>query len=141
MLHKQPELDAFSVVAAGHFNPAIFHPGWMEARGIISSAEMELVKTEIVSPDVSSLIFRHDEADPGLSLHVDPERMTVQSNDVLQLHKALDLVKNLLNVLSHTPVAAIGIHRHQHYDNAPGILSFCPDDAPGIRSEKTRASH
>jgi hypothetical protein len=113
----------------------------MEARGIISSAEMELVKTEIVSPDVSSLIFRHDEADPGLSLHVDPERMTVQSNDVLQLHKALDLVKNLLNVLSHTPVAAIGIHRHQHYDNAPGILSFCPDDAPGIRSEKTRASH
>lgn len=116
MLSSIPELDGFTVIIAGQLNPAIFHPSWMVSRNLISAAEEELIAIQMVSPDIAAMTFKLTSDDPaGLRLVVEPEKLTLSTDDVLQLPKALDLLKNLLQVLHHTPISAISTIRHQHY--------------------------
>jgi hypothetical protein len=109
----QIEFGGISVVAAGAFNPAIFHPLWL--------AEKDLMPREIVDAtlegDDEILATRQLAAFTAgwLTVQVTLEQAqfsTVEEGRELDLR---DLVKSVWDLLPETPINAIGLNADAHF--------------------------
>jgi hypothetical protein len=105
------ELSGISVVAAGAFNPAIFHPSWFAARELLPpNAVDEAVEKDFVAVrELAS--FTAD----WLSVQVTLEQAilsTVEEGRELDLR---DLAKSVFDLLPETPVNAVGINADAHF--------------------------
>jgi hypothetical protein len=103
------EIDSASIIILGSFNPAIFHPIWFKANGLIKPQEAESAKLEVTSPVIS--IFSIE----WFRLQSEPERFAVQTNDEAHFELISDLVIGTFSLLEHTPVKAMGMNRMMHF--------------------------
>jgi hypothetical protein len=106
----EPEIGSVNVVLIGAFNPAIFHPSWFGANGLLSSEEVDGAEVEIVHRELAK--FRVGD---WLDLQVDRERFVAQTNES-PFVRLLDLVVNTFRgCLHHTPLRLMGINRQVHF--------------------------
>lgn len=105
---NQPEISACSIVLLGQFNPAIFHPAWLEARGI---------EPEVASLD-GDLLTHRDLA----SFSIDTRSYLVRT-DRFQIETLAAPWVTILDIttkifaehLLYTPITGFGINRTVHF--------------------------
>ena len=103
-----PDISACSIVLLGQFNPAIFHPAWLQSKNI----EQKQASTE------GDLIAHRDVA----SFTIDARTYLIRT-DRFQLEtrslpwvSILDITTRIFGEhLSHTPIVAIGVNRTVHF--------------------------
>lgn len=105
------ELGGISVVAAGAFNPAIFHPSWFAKRSLLADNSVDDATTKEFVAARELAAFTAD----WLTVQVTLEQAvfsTVEEGRELDLR---DLAKGVLDLLPETPVSAIGINSDGHF--------------------------
>lgn len=109
-MRMRPEIDQATLVILGHFNPAIFQPGWFAANGIIGQEEARAAEIEIIHPEVSR--FQTD----NCRIEVERHRFVAESREgPIELVKDL-VLKTFGEFLEHSPAGALGINRIVHFD-------------------------
>ena len=115
LMRIAPENDSSTIVLVGSLNPAIFHPAWFALNEIVGKEEINDAKIDVVHKEVSRFVVR------GIEISVDPFRFTASCAS-LHRERVKDLVSVCFgNLLSHTPVRAMGINRSIHFK--------CPSEA------------
>jgi hypothetical protein len=111
----QAELSGLSIVGAGSFTPAIFHPSWLLDRKLIADnmAEHAMRPGEsqqmIVTPQVT--VFVAD----WLSVQVTPEQAVFSTVELGREPDLRDFAYGVFDLLPETPVAALGINADTHF--------------------------
>lgn len=110
--HTKPNLvsNAYSIVLVGGFNPQIFHPIWFAQEQLLRKSEADAAKIEIVHPDFSA--FSTD----WLALQVTRDRFTATIKSDVYLDHLKDFLVGSFSILSHTPIAKIGINWEQQVE-------------------------
>ena len=103
------QIQGTSIVLRGSFNPAIFHPSWFASNGLIRRQEAEAAKVEIVHPKVA--VFSAE----WLQVNIAEDRFQVATTQEPFYEALRDLVSGVLDLLSHTPLSAMGLNRDFHY--------------------------
>lgn len=103
------EREGVTAVLLGNFNPAIFQPSWLAARGLITLSEAEAAKVDVVSGELSA--FSVD----WLTIQVTADRFQAVSADVAHSEPLRDMVVGIFTILEHTPLTSLGINRQMHY--------------------------
>lgn len=105
------ELAGISVVAAGAFNPAIFHPWWFADKELMprNAVEEALAKEFVALRNLAT--FTAD----WLSVQVTPEQAALSTVEEGREFELRDLARNVLDLLPETPVNAVGINTDAHF--------------------------
>jgi hypothetical protein len=106
---KTLEIDSASIVIVGSFNPAIFHPMWFKANGLIKPEEADKAKVEIITPMIS--VFGVE----WFKLLVEGQKFVIQTENETHFELLSDLVMGTFSLLEHTPVVAMGLNRSMHF--------------------------
>jgi hypothetical protein len=53
--------DLVSIVLVGNFNPAIFQPAWLAAKGLIRESEASAAVVEVIHPELAQYRERDHE--------------------------------------------------------------------------------
>ena len=123
-------LTHLSIVLLGAFNPAIFHPEWLERFGIIPAQDAEWAEGEraiveevkfgehrlikkgggslLVSPEFAIIDF------PGIRLTIDRERFQCLTDQRKRFKDVKMITQKSFECLSHTPIKAGGINIDSH---------------------------
>jgi hypothetical protein len=97
-----------SVVANGSFNPAIFHPWWLVAQGVIKEDEATSASVEITHPEVARFSI------PGVHFDIQTEQMTIRV-EAEPFIRAADLFYVIFGEkLDKTPITAAGVNYWAH---------------------------
>lgn len=102
--------DQVSIVLRGAFNPAILSPGWLLAQELATKGEVEDAKVQVITQHIATFDIS------SINIQVLDDRLSVQTEDPEEFERARDLVVSILTVLSHTPVASMGINRTAHLE-------------------------
>ena len=100
--------DGVSVVVGGVFNPAVFSSDWLLREDLIDNAVFSSMTDSVTTPEFTSLRLG------DISLQVTREALQVATAEASEFEPSRDLVVNILRLLAHTPIAALGINRHFH---------------------------
>jgi hypothetical protein len=103
------EIDSVAIVLVGSFNPPIFQPRWLGAKGFVRGEEADSADVKL-SPDMSAFSLGD-----WLTMEVRSDRFTAIAADIAHAGPLLDLVVGLFRILEHTPFHKLGINRHMHY--------------------------
>lgn len=103
-----PEKQAVNIVIRGSFNPAIFNPSWFALNQLLSSGEVETADVKIIHADIA--LFTID----WLQLRVVPDRFQAITTQESHYERLRDLALGVFDLLTHTPVIALGINREFH---------------------------
>jgi hypothetical protein len=118
-----PIVDRSSVVIGGNFNPAIFSPRWFSSHGLMSGAEADGARVELIHPE----LCRFECGD--LAVQVSPQQFIAgRPSTHHEMLRDLNL-GTFPGLLMHTPVAVVGINRELHFDSG----SFETREAVGDR--------
>ncbi|MCY3768619.1 MAG: hypothetical protein OXG56_04525 [Gammaproteobacteria bacterium] len=105
---NQPEISACSIVLLGKFNPAIFHPAWLEAKNI---------EPGVASVD-GNLLTHQDMASFSIdtrSYRVRTDRFQIKTY-VAPWVTILDIITKIFaEHLFHTPITGFGVNRWVHH--------------------------
>lgn len=134
-------LSFSSIVLLGRFNPAIFHPEWLDRYKILPIQEIQWAEGEkpkitetqhknrkIVIEEVPPLIVTPDLADlrfPSLRIYVDSDKYECSTFQREKFSSIKDVTIKIFKLLSHTPINALGINFEGHWklkDSAQVIL-------------------
>jgi len=102
--------DLFSIVLIGNFNPAIFQPAWLAAKGLIRESEASAAVIEVIHPEVAQ--FRAG----WLYVVVTRDRFFASTSDPGCQAPLRDLVVGTFELLEQTPTARLGLNRSMHVD-------------------------
>lgn len=102
-----------ALVVVGQFNPAIFHPQWLSAEGMIRPDESKTATLNVVHPEVAEFTLAAPESG-SMTMQVTRERLTATTEDARRYEVMRDLVVGVLGVLRHTPVGKLGINVEAH---------------------------
>ena len=106
MTDHRLELDAFSIVVLGSFNPAIFHPLWFSFNNLIRTEEAtKNVEIQVVHRNAT--IFTTE----WFSLQVTGDRFAVETRDPSKSLLLRDLALGTFKTLEHTPLSSFGLNR------------------------------
>lgn len=105
----QLQLQGVSIVLRGHFNPAIFHPSWFSSHNLIRTQEADAAEVLIVHPDTA--VFKAE----WLELNITRDRFQAITTQEAYYEPLRDLVSGVLDLLSHTPLKAMGLNRDFHF--------------------------
>ena len=105
----QPEISGCSIVLAGKFNPAIFHPAWFKDKDIEPTLQESETEIQIVHNDVSS--FSIDTR----NYSIQRDRFQLETTSAPWIIIA-DIIREIFGeYLIHTPIRAFGINRIVHF--------------------------
>lgn len=105
-----PESDSVAVVLVGPFSPRIFHPLWLEARGLIGKQEAANARIALVHDELAQFSTAR-----GIVLEAQPHRLLIQSDVVPD--DVRDIAVGLLTgPLAGIPISAVGINRTVNFD-------------------------
>lgn len=137
MLTAQPKTEGWSIVVVGHWNQAIFNPGWIIGR-LTEAQEVQLQ----VAVDNPGLPIRL--AFDGLVLQVQPQRLVVNVErcDGELFERAAAVIRKALTELPHTPITAVGVNFLYVVDEPSGCLVdvFRLADLNGLSDQKLHVS-
>ncbi len=106
----EAELSGVSIVGAGNFNPAIFQPQWLEAKGIISSTAAKNAQDGlVVTPDLTA--FTAD----WLTVQVGLQQLVIATVDEGRDVDVRDVAQGILSLLPETPMDAFGVNADAHF--------------------------
>jgi hypothetical protein len=111
------ELEGWSLVLVGSFNPGIFHPLWLEKFNLISKEEAEKAELQIVQSEVSA--FKVGVVD----LFVRPDKFQINTMDPTAMLQVRDMGVGCFKVLDQTPIRQMGINRMMHF-KMPSVDSW-----------------
>jgi hypothetical protein len=103
-----------SIVAIGDFNPAIFSPDWLERNGLIGEGDAAVAREGsqgrplLVSHQVTT--FESE----WFALQVVENQFSLTSKGVLS-PAFQDLAASIFQLVSHTPVSAVGLNFSGHF--------------------------
>jgi hypothetical protein len=100
--------EAVTVVVRGHFNPAIFSPGWLFAQGLIGREQTEFAEIQAIVPQAA--IFSAG----WVNFQATPDMLSLATEDPVEYPRLRDLAVSILRLLKETPVNALGINRAVH---------------------------
>jgi hypothetical protein len=107
------ELDAFSIVVLGSFNPAIFHPLWFSSNNLIRTEEAtKNVEIQVVHRNAT--VFSTE----WFSLQVTGDRFAVETRDPGKSLLLRDLALGTFKILEHTPLTAFGLNRISQFQTS-----------------------
>ena len=104
-----PDTAGCSIVLLGKFNPAIFHPAWMQAKDIEPNASNEDVEVAIVHPGIARFAMR------GRMYHIEQERFLIAASSPPWVAISDATCKIFGEHLIHTPIHAFGVNKHMHF--------------------------
>ena len=106
-----PQLAAqgVSIVIRGTFNPAVFHPSWLSARGLIRVQEADAAEIELILPQVAKFSVE------WLQFVASTDRLQVSTTQEPYYEPLRDLVVGILTIVKYTPLTLLGINRDFHY--------------------------
>ena len=114
--------ELFSIVVAGHMNPAIHHPSWYRLAKLISREEQTSAESKggIICTNVLSRFTAGT-----LQITCEREKWNVQTADLFQLERLAEMSAQIFDeVLKHTPVSAYGVNFQYHRENkSPDVAS------------------
>ncbi len=121
-----------SVVLIGNFNPAIFHPSWFSANGLIGQQEADKAQTRMVHPDVAIFTIN------WLEVNVVRQKFQIATSQEAYFEPLRDLVLGIFELLSHTPLRQMGVNMNFHFglESDRKLRLLCNRFAP----EKNRQS-
>jgi hypothetical protein len=102
--------DHASIVLLGNFNPAIFQPAWLAAKGLVRASEAESAKVEIIHPEIAQ--YRLD----WLHVSVQRDRFAVTTTDPARRVSLRDLAIGIFGLLEETPTTKLGLNRTMQVD-------------------------
>ena len=117
MSEYQIQQKIISIVLLGDFNPSIFHPQWLAFNELVSLESAEVARNVSCQSEFSS--FEVD----GMHYQVDKQRFGLTTKDESQTPILLDTVREILTLLEHTPLLAIGLNHDFRY-SIPEIESW-----------------
>lgn len=100
--------DAATIVCLGSFNPPIFSPAWLLARGLIQKTEEGAAEVQAITPDVAAFKTK------WLQLQVLRDRFSAATESFDDSLLLRDLVVGAFKFLEHTPVQSVGLNRQIH---------------------------
>ncbi len=109
-MNPRRKIYSQTIVLVGSFNLKIFHPAWFASEELIGKNEAEDAEIQIIHQDVATFQLN------WLKLQVTRERMIAETIQDGFLEPLRDLVIGTLQILSHTPVTAVGINQSMHYE-------------------------
>lgn len=109
-MNPKRKIYSHTIVLVGSFNPKIFHPAWFAAEGLIGKKEAEEADIQIIHQDMA--IFQLN----WLKVEVTRVRMIIETVQDGFLEPLRDLVMGMLQILSHTPITALGMNQTMHYE-------------------------
>jgi len=101
--------EGHSIVFLGAFNPRIFQPSWFAHQGLIREEESQSAKIEIVHRE--AVVFMTE----WFRLEVVQERVHFATTQSQFFEPLRDLALGTFRILSHTPLAQLGINRDMHF--------------------------
>lgn len=121
-----------SIVLLGNFNPAIFHPAWLEKFKILPIQETQWAlgekpktkeftsgKEQIIIQEVPPLSVKQDKAHLqflSLRIMVEPNRFICNTVDRTKFTLIKEVVLKIFEILNHTPITGIGINFDGHLE-------------------------
>lgn len=108
----KPEIQGFSIVVLGAFNPAIFHPSWFAAQKLIPQSEADSAKVNLIFNEACSFALEWVQVD------IAHDRFGVISTDPTKYQPLRDLVIGTFAVLEHSPVTKFGFNTFSHFKMA-----------------------
>lgn len=110
MVQVIPQVNGASIVLAGSFNPTIFQPQWFARQNLLPQAEADAAKILVLVPQIC------DFETERFRVQVTTERFAAFSKPDANPVPLRDLVLGTFFILEHTPVTAIGLNRHMHFE-------------------------
>jgi len=107
-MKKKPEIQYLDIVLLGDFNPVIFSPAWFSAHGLIGEIEAESAEVQLIHPDIALFSL------PWCRVQVTRERCSLLTEQEAYFQILHDLVVGTFQLLSHTPLRALGLNRGMH---------------------------
>jgi hypothetical protein len=105
----EPEIEDFSIVLVGDFNPPIFTPDWFLRNGIIGPEAAADAKIDLIHPEFSQLEIAN------CKLVVERNKFTISTQAAPSV-KILDVTtKAFAEALPHTPIRFFGVNRSVHF--------------------------
>lgn len=108
-LRIEPEVGSVSVVLAGDFNPAIFTPAWFARHGLLPESAADGAEVKIVHPQVAAFAF------DWFNVEVTTDRFLARNAQAPYVRVCDLVVRVFKELLPHTPLRALGIHREVHF--------------------------
>jgi hypothetical protein len=105
----RPELETYSIVVNGAFNPSIVSPGWLVDTGLIRPNEGHQAEIEVIHRQATSF------STEWFQLRVLPEQFAIETLDGSKLSPLRDLAAGIFKLLEHTPLTAFGFNGSRHY--------------------------
>jgi hypothetical protein len=102
--------DLASIVLVGNFNPAIFQPAWLAAKGLIRESEASAAVIEVIHAEIAQ--YRAG----WLHISVTRDRFSASTSDPACQAPLRDLVVGTFQLLEQTPVVRLGLNRSMHVD-------------------------
>ena len=102
--------ESAAIVCVGAFNPTIFHPAWFAARNLIQKTEEEGAEIQVVNANVAQFKMK------WLQMQVLRERLSATAETPDNFPLLRDVVVGAFGLLEHTPVTALGLNRHIHFE-------------------------
>ncbi len=103
------ELEGWSIVLRGNFNPAIFQPMWLVKHGLVFEEEAAAAKITVITPELA--IFSVGLM--TLLITLDKFQVAVTSAEASEAIR--DLVVGTFHILNETPLTQLGINRDLHF--------------------------
>ncbi len=100
----QLHIQGASIVLRGDFSPAIFHPAWFAANGLIRDQEADAAKVELVHSKVAAFTAE------WLQLMVTEDRLQASTTQQSYYDPLRDLVLGVLSLLPSIPLRQAGIN-------------------------------
>ena len=110
-MSHSPELSGVAVVAAGAFNPAIFHPSWFVEKDLLPSGAVEEAAEKDFVAVRELAAFTAD----WLSVQVSMDQAAFSTAEEGREFDLRDLARSVFELLPETPIAAIGINADAHF--------------------------
>ena len=105
-----PEISGTTIVLVGSFNPAIFTPAWFELHELLPRGTAESATLQLAHPQAT--VFNAE----WLNLNVNAERLVAETSQSPDVRVRDLMVRTFKEHLNHTPLKALGINRHVHFD-------------------------
>lgn len=109
MKELRPDLESAQIVLKGDFNPAIFHPSWLAARGLIKEKEADGAEVSAITPEFA--VFSVE----WFSIEARKDTFAILSSDPSRYLFLSDLVTGIFTYLEFTPLRLMGLNRRMHF--------------------------
>lgn len=116
--------DSYSIAVAGNMNPAIHHPAWYNANGLISSEEAETAQNRDGPRDSITGNFGPDDVvcmpvyaqftAPPFRVVCTPDSWTISTFDAAAVERICEICSKVFEILPHTPVGSFSINFSHH---------------------------